>query len=247
MTAETGQTRRDYSEQILSGEGDNDYTRYMRTDTLLSLQRRPNEVVHRDELLFQVVHQSTELWLKLACSELATATESIRARELDTAIALINRASLGIVLVTEQLEMMHHLSPWDFQTIRTILGHGSGADSPGWRSVQRQGRRLGIAYLELVAAENIDLAELYRTKAHSAEHRLAEAMIEWDERVSLWRVRHYKMLTRVIGNQVIGTQGTQTDVLAKLIEYKFFPELWKLRTELTETGPMGQYHLGNPS
>ena len=244
MTAETGQTRRDYSEQILSGEGDNDYTRYMRTDTLLSLQRRPNEVAHRDELLFQVVHQSTELWLKLACSELATATESIRARELDTAIALINRASLGIVLVTEQLEMMHHLSPWDFQTIRTILGHGSGADSPGWRSVQRQGRRLGIAYMELVAVENIDLAELYRTKVHSAEHRLAEAMIEWDERVSLWRVRHYKLLTRVIGNQVIGTQGTQTDVLAKLIEYKFFPGLWKLRTELTETGPMGQYHLG---
>lgn len=241
------QVLRDYSEQILDGEGGNDYERYMRTDTLLSLQRKPEEVVHRDELLFQVVHQSTELWLKLACSELVAATDRIRARDLDTAIALLHRASLGMVLVTEQLEMMHHLSPWDFQTMRTILGHGSGADSPGWRSIRLLGRELGVAFTEFVAAEGVDLAELYRSQVHGVEHRLAEAMIEFDERVSLWRVRHYKMLTRVIGNEVFGTQGTRTDVLAKLIEHKFFPELWRVRTELTETGPMGTYHLGTSS
>ena len=58
---------KDYSVPVLDGAGDNDYARYMRTDALLSLQRRPDEVIHRDELLFQTVHQSTELWLKLAC------------------------------------------------------------------------------------------------------------------------------------------------------------------------------------
>ncbi|WP_433709817.1 hypothetical protein ACQP2U_25550 [Nocardia sp. CA-084685] len=68
---------KDYSQQILSGEGDNDYARYMRTDRLLDLQRRPDESVHRDELLFQIVHQSTELWLKLACAELCKAAEDI--------------------------------------------------------------------------------------------------------------------------------------------------------------------------
>ena len=64
---------RDYSVPVLPNEGKDDYERYMRTDTLLSLQRMPEEVVHRDELLFQIVHQSTELWLKLACSELVEA------------------------------------------------------------------------------------------------------------------------------------------------------------------------------
>ena len=241
------QVLRDYAEQILDGDGGNDYERYMRTETLLSLQRKPDEVVHRDELLFQVVHQSTELWLKLAHSELVAATDGITARDLDTAIALLHRASLGLVLVTEQLEMMHHLSPWDFQTMRTVLGHGSGADSPGWRSVRRQGRELGRAFTEFVTAEDVDLAELYRGQANGPEHRLAEAMIEFDERVALWRVRHYKMLTRVIGNEVFGTQGTRTDTLARLIEHKFFPELWRVRTELTETGPMGTYHLGTSS
>ncbi len=69
-------------------------------------------------------------------------------------------------------------------------------------------------------------------------------MIDWDERISLWRVQHYKMATRVIGHQVVGTQGTPVDVLAKLISYKFFPELWDVRTELTRTGPMAEPPAG---
>jgi tryptophan 2,3-dioxygenase len=60
----------------------------MRTDELLSLQRRPEEVIHRDELLFQVVHQSTELWLKLACSEIAEATRLIGDGHTDGACRL---------------------------------------------------------------------------------------------------------------------------------------------------------------
>lgn len=231
---------KDYSQQVLAGEGGDDYARYMRTDALLSLQRKPDEVVHRDELLFQVVHQSTELWLKLACAEVAEAAGCIGVDNLETAIRLLGRASLGVVLVTDQLEMMRHLSPWDFQTIRTVLGHGSGADSPGWRSAQRQSRHLGRAFRDLVERRGIDLADLYRSKVDSAEQRLAEAMIDWDERISLWRVQHYKMATRVIGHQVVGTQGTPVDVLAKLISYKFFPELWEVRTELTLTGPMAE-------
>ena len=48
---------------ILPGEGGSDYERYLRTDELLSLQKTDAEWVHRDELLFQTVHQSSELWL----------------------------------------------------------------------------------------------------------------------------------------------------------------------------------------
>ena len=64
----------DYSQPILSGEGASDYERYLRTDELLALQKRPNEQTHRDELLFQTVHQASELWLKLAWSEAEEAT-----------------------------------------------------------------------------------------------------------------------------------------------------------------------------
>lgn len=230
---------RDYSQPILSGEGDDDYARYMRTGALLSLQRQPDERVHRDELLFQVVHQSTELWLKLAASELAEADGRIRANELDTATALLARASLAVELITDQLRMLRYLSPWDFQLIRTVLGNGSGFESPGWRRVREASQHIGAAFAKLLAERAVDLAELYRSGEDTGLLRLAEALVDWDEQVAVWRTVHYKVATRIIGHEVVGTKGTQVDTLAKLIAHKFFPELWQVRTELTRTGPMG--------
>lgn len=233
-------TARDYSHAILSGEGDTDYARYMRTDTLLSLQRAPDQVVHRDELLFQTVHQSTELWLKLACAEVEEAAARLRGGDLSAPRRLLGRAALSVELVTGQLEMLRHLAPWDFQTIRAVLGHGSGFESPGWRSVQRVSTELGAAFRDHVDRTGTDLAALYRGSPDDPAYQLAEAMIEWDERVSVWRVRHYKVATRIIGHGVVGTKGTPVDTLTRLIAHKFFPELWQLRTELTQTGPMSQ-------
>ena len=54
---------------VLEGPGSSDYERYLRTEELLSLQKGPGEWAHRDELLFQTVHQASELWLKHACVE----------------------------------------------------------------------------------------------------------------------------------------------------------------------------------
>lgn len=231
---------KDYAAPVLEGEGDTDYARYMRTDALLSLQRRPDEMVHRDELLFQTVHQSTELWLKHACFEVEEAARAVGAGSVERAIRLLARAALGIELITQQLEMLRHLAPWDFQLIRTVLGHGSGFESPGWREVQRVSRDLGDAFDQLVAAQGLELADLYRGDPGDRRYRLAEALVEWDERVAVWRTRHYKVATRIIGHQVVGTKGTPVDVLTRLISHKFFPELWRVRTVLTETGPMAE-------
>ena len=48
---------------ILPGTAASDYERYLRTDELLALQKSAADVAHRDEHLFQTVHQSSELWL----------------------------------------------------------------------------------------------------------------------------------------------------------------------------------------
>src|SRR5882762_2098973 len=133
---------KDYS-PILSGSGENDYTRYMRTDALLALQRKPEEMLHRDELLFQSVHQSTEIWLKLASFEVAGAIQALADEgDLEAGIALLARASLAMVQITCQLEMLRHIAPSDFQVFRPALGNGSGLESPGWRSVRHQSERL---------------------------------------------------------------------------------------------------------
>ena len=62
---------------ILPGDAPSDYERYIHTEELLALQKGPDEWVHRDELLFQVVHQSSELWLKLATSDVEEAARLV--------------------------------------------------------------------------------------------------------------------------------------------------------------------------
>ena len=68
----------DFKEPVLPGTAASDYERYLRTDELLALQKGPDEWVHRDELLFQTVHQSSEIWLKHAWNE---AEEALDVRE----------------------------------------------------------------------------------------------------------------------------------------------------------------------
>ena len=76
----------DYSQPLLPGTAGSDYERYLNTEELLALQKGPGEWVHRDELLFQTVHQSSELWLKLAWNEVETAAELVESGDLAGAL-----------------------------------------------------------------------------------------------------------------------------------------------------------------
>jgi tryptophan 2,3-dioxygenase len=46
-------------------------------------------------------------------------------------------------------------------------------------------------------------------------------------------MRHYKVVARIIGDEVVGTQGTPVELLGGLIKQTFFPELWDVRNRLT--------------
>ncbi len=222
-------------EPILPGRGASDYERYLRTDELLALQRTPAEWAHRDELLFQTVHQSSELWLKHASFEVETATSLIDERDLAGAIRLLRRATLGISLVTEALSMLEQLSPWEYQDVRRILGHGSGFDSPGFRRVREVSPALGQAFTRLLREHRLTVAELYqRGREHEELYQLAELLTDWDERLTLWRVRHFKVVERIIGFDAVGTQGTPVELLGKLINHRYYPELWQVRNRLTQ-------------
>jgi tryptophan 2,3-dioxygenase len=230
----TETTQADFSEPILPGKGASDYERYLRTDDLLALQKTPEEQVHPDELLFQTVHQSSELWLKLATSEVERAAAHVREHDIPAALRLLRRSSLCLRFVTSQLEMLEQMSPWEYQTIRRVLGHGSGFDSPGFRDVRRVTPPLGEAFETALNEAGLDVVELYvHGRQHEDLYQLAEALVEWDERITTWRIRHYKVVARIIGDQVVGTQGTPVEVLGKMIHHNFFPALWRARNQLT--------------
>jgi tryptophan 2,3-dioxygenase len=221
---------------ILPGAGASDYERYLRTDELLALQKPVEERAHHDELLFQVVHQSSELWLKLAWNEIEAGTEHLRAGEIPSTLRMLRRSVLCLKLGTDQLDMLELMSPWEYTSgVRPVLGHGSGFDSPGWRAVRRALPDLGIAFHELRTSRRLSLVDVYRQHDEADDlYELAEALIELDERATLWRIRHLKVVERIIGGEAVGTQGTPVELLAGLIHRKFFPELWKVRNELTE-------------
>jgi Tryptophan 2,3-dioxygenase (vermilion) len=224
----------DFSEPILPGKGTSDYERYLRTDELLALQKTPEEMAHRDELLFQTVHQSSELWLKLACFEVETATRYLGDREIAPALRLLCRANDCLKIATGLLDMLEHMSPWEYQTIRRVLGHGSGFDSPGFREIRRVSPSLGEAFHVLRREKDLALIDVYvRGREFEDLYQVAEALTEWDERVTVWRFRHYKVVARIIGDMVVGTQGTPVELLGGLIKHKLYPELWEVRNNLT--------------
>jgi tryptophan 2,3-dioxygenase len=225
---------------ILNGTAATDYERYLRTDELLALQKTAADVVHRDEHLFQAVHQTSELWLKFACTEIEQATRLLAGDGVLAATRLVRRANDSMDLITAQLHMLEHMSPADYAIVRTALGHGAGFDSPGFRGVHKLSPALGAAFDALLQRRGMALMQVYEAGyAHEDLYQLAEQMITWDERVILWRFHHLKVVERIIGGNVIGTQGTPVEVLGKRIDVRFFPELWTVRDEITRRSPLG--------
>lgn len=220
---------------ILPGEGASDYERYLRTDELLALQKPPEERVHHDELLFQTVHQSSELWLKLATSEVDEAATALEQDDAAAAIRLLRRAVLCLKFITEQIEMLNQMSPWEYQQIRVVLGHGSGFDSPGFRQVPKVTQRVWLAFEAELERAGLELTELFQRGREFEElYQLAELLTEWDERIWVWRFRHYSIVARALGEETVGTQGTPVQVLGKLIAQRQLPRLWEIRSRLVE-------------
>jgi tryptophan 2,3-dioxygenase len=61
-------------------------------------------------------------------------------------------------------------------------------------------------------------------------YELAEKLVDVDEAYALWRHRHVKVVSRVIGKKR-GTGGTAgVAYLEKIVSNVFFPELWDVRT-----------------
>ncbi|MCI0489806.1 MAG: tryptophan 2,3-dioxygenase family protein [Blastocatellia bacterium] len=86
-------------------------------------------------------------------------------------------------------------------------------------------------------AHRTRVQELIRIYQEAEKHYdlflLAESLIEYDEMFSLWRLRHIEMVERMIGSKT-GTGGSEgAAYLKKTTARKFFPELWELRTYLS--------------
>ncbi len=227
-------TAEDLRKPILPGKGGSDYERYLRTDDLLALQKTAGELRHPDELTFQVVHQASELLLKGAAFELERALHHIDAGDFPNASRLIRRANMEVDPPIQLLHILETITPYDYQVIRAGLGHGSGLDSPGFLALLHIGPKLGQAFHDQLRKSGISVDDLYRRhQEFFALHELAECLLDFDERVHLFRFHHLKLAQRIIGGGVVGTMGTPVEVLHQRMEHLFYKDLWDVRNQIT--------------
>src|SRR5262249_4341481 len=93
---------------------------------------------------------------------------------------------------------------------------------------------LGQAFSAVLRERGLSLVDLYvNGREHEDLYQLAEGLIDWDERLTVWRMRHYKVVARVIGDEGVGTQGTPGGRVRGLVTQKFCRELWEVRNRLT--------------
>jgi tryptophan 2,3-dioxygenase len=226
--------RDEFTKPILSGKGATDYERYLHTDELLALQKSPEELLHQDEMTFLVVHQSSELLMKGAAFELGRALEALEHAHCGNTTRLIRRAISLLDPTIGLLHILETISPYDYHLIRAGLGHGSGLDSPGFLSLLHIAPRLGKAFNEQLSVAGIAVGELYRRhEEFFGLHDVAERLLDFDERMQLFRFHHLKLAERIIGGRVVGTMGTPVEVLQQRMESWFYKELWDVRNQIT--------------
>jgi tryptophan 2,3-dioxygenase len=115
------------------------YADYLALDSVLSAQR-PLSDLH-DEMLFIVIHQNKELWLKQMLHELALACALVRGDQFAPAYKALSRISRIQAVMTLSWDVLATLTPVDYTAFRDVLGTSSGFQSVQFREFEF---RLGI-------------------------------------------------------------------------------------------------------
>jgi tryptophan 2,3-dioxygenase len=110
------------------------YGDYLQLDRLLSAQR-PLSDAH-DELLFIVIHQASELWLKLCLHELRAARQHIIADDLRPAFKMMARVARAQEGMIRSWEVLATMTPADYTALRGRLGTSSGFQSGQYRALE---------------------------------------------------------------------------------------------------------------
>jgi tryptophan 2,3-dioxygenase len=110
------------------------YGDYLTLDKLLTAQHPVSD--HHDELLFIIIHQTKELWLKQIIHELKLAIDLIREDKLIEVHKNLSRVSRIQAVMTLSWDVLATLTPTDYMTFRGVLGGSSGFQSAQFRQVE---------------------------------------------------------------------------------------------------------------
>ncbi|MDG6079158.1 tryptophan 2,3-dioxygenase [Erythrobacter litoralis] len=110
------------------------YSSYLDLDRILAAQH-PVSGAH-DEMLFIVVHQASELWLKLCLHELFAARDRIIVDDLRPAFKMLARVARAQGQLIQSWDVLSTMTPHDYSTVRPHLGGSSGFQSAQYRMME---------------------------------------------------------------------------------------------------------------
>jgi tryptophan 2,3-dioxygenase len=156
------------------------YGEYLHLDKLLDAQR-PLSNEH-NEMLFIIVHQVSELWMRLMLHELTAALACVRRDDLDPALKMLARISRTQTQLISVWDVLSTLTPSEYTAFRNALGRSSGFQSLQYRMLEF-----------LFGNKNADMLKVHeRTPAaHEALSRALAAPSLYDEVLRLLSRRGY--------------------------------------------------------
>jgi tryptophan 2,3-dioxygenase len=257
------------------------YGGYLQLDKILSSQQRLSD--HHDEMLFIIIHQASELWMKLILHEVSAAIECIRKNDLEPSFKMLSRVSRIQQQLIQSWSVLSTLTPSEYMEFRDKLGHSSGFQSHQNRLIefalgQKNSHVLSVykhdpvlfkqmedalhersiydaaisalsmrglsvdeaalnrnwsePYMPNASVENAWLTVYRKVDQYWDLYELAEKLVDIGSQQQLWRFNHMSTVERIIGHKP-GTGGSAgVSYLKKVVDHRFFPELWSLRTKL---------------
>ncbi|HEY8176584.1 MAG TPA: tryptophan 2,3-dioxygenase family protein [Gemmatimonadaceae bacterium] len=235
------------------------YGSYLALDELLALQRPRSKPEHPDELLFIVVHQSTELWFKALLRDLDALANAFQKRDGGLALWQVQRINGMMRIVSAQLSSLALLPPQHFAEFRANLGTSSGSQSAQFRAIEaasglretwfvdmlhEQGNIPSIVqrwldrptmqdfFLEFLKKEGVSLEQLYLGPGPSLPFFIAEELLEYEMEFGHWRFKHAQLVERMLGPDTGGTGGSPgASMLHRSTSIRFFPKLAEVRAK----------------
>ena len=233
------------------------YADYLHLPELLAAQH-PLSPLH-DELLFIVIHQTKELWLKQMLHEVGLAIGLIADHRFAEAYKALARVSRIQSVMTLSWDVLATLTPVDYSRFRDVLGTSSGFQSAQFRELEYRFGLKDPRFLEfhggtdrarleaaLAAPSLWDVCDHARQRAGADSwlavyrdadgwfdlYEMAEKLVDIDDALAGWRHKHVITVERIIGGKT-GTGGSAgVAYLTSTLSKRAFPELWQLRTQL---------------
>jgi tryptophan 2,3-dioxygenase len=135
------------------------YSQYLDLDKLLTAQHPLS--YHHDEMLFIVIHQASELWMKLCLHELNSTIDCVRRDDLGPTFKMLARVSTIQHQLQQSWDVLATITPSDYSAFRNSLGRSSGFQSAQYRMLEF-----------LIGNKHADSIKVFR--AEPATHELLE-------------------------------------------------------------------------